>query len=73
MKFVVSCADELGVMDTTPPTNSNTQPITQSEHSQSPTDKIAISATELIKLIESGQGTDVNRLVNQVLQDRQAA
>jgi len=38
-----------------------------------PTDEIAISAIELIKLIESGQGNDVNELVNRVLNDRQAA
>ena len=34
---------------------------------------IAISATELIKMIESGQGSDVNELVNRMIQDRQAA
>ncbi len=38
-----------------------------------PADEIAISAIDLIKMIESGQGTDVNELVNQVLQDRQVA
>ncbi len=43
------------------------------KHTPHPADEIAISATDLIKMIESGQGTDVNELVNRVLQDRQAA
>ena len=38
-----------------------------------PTEGIAISAAELMQMINSGQGDDVNELVNRRLQDRQAA
>ena len=34
---------------------------------------VAISAEELIKLIRSGQGSDVNKLIEQVIHERQAA
>ena len=57
-------------------TNTTNSPADRSStdgHTLGPADEIAISATDLIKMIESGQGTDVNELVNRVLQDRQAA
>jgi hypothetical protein len=38
-----------------------------------PTDEIAISASELAEMIRAGKGTDVSKLVNKLLRDRQAA
>ena len=40
---------------------------------QPQTDEIAVSATDLIEMIRSGNGTDVNALVRQMLDERQAA
>ncbi|MDF1808881.1 MAG: hypothetical protein P1U42_04220 [Phycisphaerales bacterium] len=56
-------------------TKHNTSALSSStkEQRQSNAEDIAISATDLIKLIESGQGDDVNELVSRLLQDRQAA
>ena len=34
---------------------------------------VAISATDLIEQMRSGQGQDVNELINRAIQDRQAA
>jgi hypothetical protein len=57
----------------------NDKPIPSADQSSTdqlaptPTDEIAISASELVKMIESGQGTDVSELVNRLLHDRQAA
>jgi hypothetical protein len=48
-------------------------PSSTARRTPNPTDEIAISAAELLKMIESGQGDDVNELVNRMLQGRQAA
>tara|TARA_R110002072_G_scaffold73948_1_gene175485 strand:- start:323 stop:508 length:186 start_codon:yes stop_codon:yes gene_type:complete len=37
------------------------------------TNEIAISAADLIKMIEAGEGSDVNELVSRMLHERQAA
>jgi len=53
--------------------NTSALPSSTDERAQSHAEDIAISASDLIKLIEAGQGDDVNELVSRLLQDRQAA
>jgi len=60
-------------MDANDMHNTLTDRSSTDRQSQSPADEIAISASELVRMIDSGQGTDVNELVNRVLIDRQAA
>jgi len=69
MKSRSACADVLSVMEQstphiTPP--SSGEPKHDAEH-------IGVSAEELMELIRSGQGSDVNELVRQTLLDRHAA
>ena len=60
-------------MDTNDQLNPSADQSSTDRQAPSPTDEIAISAADLIKMIEAGQGTDVNELVNRVLHDRLAA
>tara|TARA_R110002073_G_scaffold118918_1_gene258672 strand:- start:585804 stop:585989 length:186 start_codon:yes stop_codon:yes gene_type:complete len=46
---------------------------TDQQTTQSITNEIAISAADLIKMIEAGEGSDVNELVSRMLHERQAA
>lgn len=76
MKCMRAYADGSIVMDTKDTLNPSADRSSTDQQVQSPSgiDSISlISASELIKLIESGQGTDVNELVNKVIHDRQAA
>lgn len=73
MKYARVCADDNSVMEANDMHITSIDRSSTDRLSQSPTDEIAISASELVKMIESGQGTDVNELVNRMLIDRQAA
>jgi len=66
-------ADDINVMSTSDSNKQTTDQRSTDHRPTSSTDEIAISASELIKMIESGHGTDVNELVNRMLHDRQAA
>lgn len=39
----------------------------------SSTHEIAISAADLVRMIEAGEGSDINQLVTRMLHERQAA
>lgn len=67
------CADVFSVMNTNEQINTLADQRSTEQPASTPTDAIAISASELIKMIEAGQGDDVNELVQQVLTGRQAA
>jgi hypothetical protein len=67
MKSHLVCADVCTVMEQPPRT-----PTTQSEPKRE-TDHIAVSAEQLMELIRSGHGDDVDKLVRQTLHDRHAA
>ncbi len=67
------CADVFSVMNTNDKINTSADQRSTEKQTFTPTDEIAISASELIKMIEAGQGDDVNELVQQVLTGRQAA
>ena len=73
MKLNIACTDDHSVMNTNETLNPSADRSSTDLQVPSPTDAIAISATELIKMIESGEGTDVNEMISQVLRDRQAA
>ncbi len=76
MKCTRAYADGSSVMDTNDKLNPSADRSSTDQQVQGPSDIDSISlisASELIKLINSGQGTDVNELVNQVIHDRQAA
>jgi len=65
------CADVLPVMEHT-----NTQHAAKTEGKPATTvdaGDIAVSASELIEMIRSGEHADVNELVRRTLLDRQAA
>jgi len=71
MKSHALCADEQHVMEYDAPSRE-----TQNEQETlglSPTDDIAVTASELIEMIRSGDASDVNELVQRMLNDRHAA
>ncbi|MFG0246759.1 MAG: hypothetical protein ACF8MF_11995 [Phycisphaerales bacterium JB052] len=75
LKSTSLCVDVLQVMEQPTP---NTTPQNKTDTEQQTlglvrTDDIAVSATELIEMIRSGEGNDVNDLVSRMLQDRHAA
>ncbi|MGV6813463.1 MAG: hypothetical protein ACWA5W_00475 [Phycisphaerales bacterium] len=76
MKSCLACADVHHVMD--PKDTQHVDPDRRStERDESPVlnldSLVAISATDLIEQMRSGQGQDVNELINRAIQDRQAA
>lgn len=74
MKLRHRCTDSTGVMDTNATLNSTVDlSSTDQQTTQSITNEIAISAADLIKMIEAGEGSDVNELVSRMLHERQAA
>ena len=67
-------ADSTGVMDTNGTPNSTAElSSTDQQTTQNLTNEIAISAADLIEMIEAGEGSDVNELVSRMLHERQAA
>lgn len=54
-------------------TPAQTEPLEQDTLGLDLTDKIAVSASELIEMIRSGESSDVNELVKRTLDDRHAA
>lgn len=68
MKSHAPCADVVSVMeqDQLKPTLATSEP----KHN---TDRIAVSAEDLLDLINAGQGSDINELIRQTLLDRLAA
>ncbi len=74
MKLRHRCTDSTGVMDTNATLNSTVDlSSTDQQTTLSITNEIAISAADLIKMIEAGEGSDVNELVSRMLHERQAA
>ena len=70
LKSCPPCADVLQVMgQSTPQRDSNNE----QQLGLTRTDDIAVSASELIEMIRSGQSEDVNDLVRRTLSDRHAA
>ncbi|HCT44960.1 MAG: hypothetical protein CMJ35_00440 [Phycisphaerae bacterium] len=71
LKSTSLCVDVLQVMEpTAPKVSSETE---QKQLGLVCTDDIAVSASELIEMIRSGEGGDVNDLVRRMLDDRHAA
>lgn len=74
MKLQHGYTDSTGVMDTNATLNSTVDlSSTDQQTTLSITNEIAISAADLIKMIEAGEGSDVNELVSRMLHERQAA
>jgi hypothetical protein len=72
-------ADDSTVMDNLATNITSAEPkmvdqeSSDSKPTSSATDAIAISATDLIRMINDGHGSDVNDLVSRMLHDRRAA
>lgn len=74
IKCNLAQADVPCVMDSTnQPKPADVHPSIIERSSSSPMDNIAISASDLIEMIKSGQSNDVNELIRQMLNDRLAA
>ena len=66
-------ADGVSVMENNTPTNDDPSASKLHTEPKQDTDRIAVSAEDLVRLIHSGQGDDLNELIRQTLDDRLAA
>ena len=66
-------ADGDSVMENNTPTNDDSSASKLHAEPKQDTDQIAVSAEDLVRLIHSGQGDDLNELIRQTLNDRLAA